>query len=353
MTAKEPSWWYRPRRSWQALALSPISMLYGALARRRIQKPSAYEAQCPVICVGNFTAGGTGKTPLSIALAEMVRACGREPVFLTRGYGGSAHGPLIVDAHTSNTDLVGDEPLLLARVAPTVVSRRRDVGARYIEQSFSPEAVIIMDDGLQNPTLAKTLSIAIVDARRRFGNAMCLPSGPLRAPLAAQVSKVNVVVMSGEASPPELQDATRQLRGVFTGLILRAHIEGTTDVKWLNGARVVAFAGIANPDRFFDLVTKAGAQIVARSVYPDHHAFTEADADALLALADAHHARLITTEKDFVRLYGAQGRRGALREMALTVPIVMRLADDDHDKLAAILAETLAKRPNHRAVREP
>ncbi len=341
MSAQEPSWWYRPRRSWQALALSPAATLYGVLARRRMDRVHAYAPKVPVLCVGNFTAGGTGKTPLSIVLSSIVRALGREPVFLTRGYGGTAIGPMLVDAHASNAAEVGDEPLLLARAAPTVVARSRDNGARFIERTFSSDAVIIMDDGLQNPSLRKTLSIAIVDARRRFGNRMCLPSGPLRAPLAVQASKVDVVILNGEASQQELAETRQQIAHVFQGPVLRARVAGACDFKWLKGARVVAFAGIANPDRFFDLLAAAGATIVARQVYPDHHLFTDADAGAVLALAETHQARLVTTEKDFVRLHGTHGSRGALREKTLTVPITMQLEDSDLETLSARVAAAL------------
>lgn len=346
MTAKEPSWWYRPRGSWQALALSPAAMLYGTLARRRMGRAHAYAPKVPVLCVGNFTAGGTGKTPLCIVLSNVVRTLGREPVFLTRGYGGTAIGPMLVDAHTSNAAEVGDEPLLLARAAPTVVARNRENGARFIEANFSSDAVIIMDDGLQNPALRKTLSIAIVDARRRFGNRMCLPAGPLRAPLAVQVSKVDVVILNGEASQRELAETRQQIARVFQGPVLRARVAGACDFKWLKGARVVAYAGIANPNRFFDLIGTAGATIAARQVYPDHHPFTDADARTLLALAETHQARLVTTEKDFVRLYGTDGSRGALREKTLTVPITMHLEDSGLETLSTRVAEALGTAQN-------
>ncbi|MCB1483477.1 MAG: tetraacyldisaccharide 4'-kinase [Hyphomicrobiaceae bacterium] len=341
MSTNEPSWWYRPRRGWQALVLSPATRIYGAIAGRRMARAPNYTSKLPVLCVGNFTAGGTGKTPLSIALAEIVTGLGREPVFVTRGYGGSATGPLLVDAHASNATQVGDEPLLLARAAPTVLARNRADGARFIERSFSSNAVIIMDDGLQNPSLRKLLSVALVDARRRFGNRMCLPSGPLRAPLTQQMSKVDLVILNGEASDQELTQARHEIGDVFSGTVLRARVAGAGDFKWLNGARVVAFAGIANPDRFFTLLQSAGAQIEARQTYRDHHHFTDADADALLALAETHRARLVTTEKDFVRLYGADGSRGVLRENTLTVPITLQFSDDDLAALSARVEQAL------------
>lgn len=324
-------------RGWQARALSPAATLYGALAGRRMNSRPAYAPGVPVLCVGNFTAGGTGKTPLSLALANIVRALGREPVFLTRGYGGTAAGPLLVDAHASNAAQVGDEPLLLARAAPTVVARKRGEGARFIERMSARNAVIIMDDGLQNPALHKALSIAIVDARRGFGNGMCLPAGPLRAPLATQMSKVDVVILNGEADTSELEETRQQIARVFQGPVLRARVAGADDFKWLNGARAVAFAGIANPNRFFELLTKAGADIAARKVYGDHHPFTEADAACLLALAEMHRARLVTTEKDFVRLYGAGGKLGELREKTLTVAITMQLERGELEALTALI----------------
>lgn len=341
MPIEEPYWWYGPRWSWQSALLAPAAFIYGRISRRRVEQPPAYRSKFPVLCVGNFTAGGTGKTPLSIALADMVRELGREPVFLTRGYGGSAHGPLIVDVHTSTAAETGDEPLLLARAAPTVVARDRVAGVQIIEKKFSAGTVVIMDDGLQNPALAKSFTIAVVDVARRFGNRHCLPAGPLRAPLDAQLPRADAVVINGDADAITETKALRDVTGFFGGLILRARVAPAGDLKWLNGARVLAYAGIANPRRFFQLLEAQGAQLTARRTFPDHHSFSDAEASELLKEAETLGARLVTTEKDFVRLHGTTGPRGALRDMSLTLPVTATFPAKDQTALIQRLTSIL------------
>lgn len=335
MPIDEPYWWYGPRWSWQSVVLAPAAAIYGRIARKRIETPPLYRSKLPVLCVGNFTAGGTGKTPLSIALAEIVQQLGYEPVFLTRGYGGREKGPLLVDAHHSTAMETGDEPLLLARVAPTMVARDRVAGIKAIEEKFSSRAAVIMDDGLQNPALAKSLTIAVVDVRRRFGNRMCLPAGPLRAPLAAQLPRADAIVLTGHSDDDTERRARQEFGGAFKGLVLRSQVAPAGDLKWLSGCNVLAFAGIANPGRFFDLIEGHGARIVARRTFPDHHAFTEADASALLKQAEAVGARLVTTEKDFVRFYGMGGAGGDLRDRTMTVPVTMVFPEADLERLEA------------------
>ena len=180
------------------------------MARLRRAKP--YRPLIPVICVGNFTAGGSGKTPLAILLARIVSGLGREPWFLSRGYGGTLKGPLRVEPATHSADEVGDEPLLLARHAPTIIAQDRRRGAEAIEASASQDGVIIMDDGLQNPALAKNLSIAVVDTDRGFGNGYVIPAGPLRAPLAAQIGLAGLIVITGRRPSGEPPLATKSAR---------------------------------------------------------------------------------------------------------------------------------------------
>ena len=198
MPLNEPSWWYEAegRMTWQAWLLSPVSKLYGWIARRRMLRYDGLKVSLPVICVGNFTAGGTGKTPLACWIADRTKGHGARPVFLTRGYGGSLSGPVWVstDHHTAHD--VGDEPLLLVRHAPVMVAANRAEGAAAIGGSDQNFDVIIMDDGLQNPSLEKDLSIAIVDGVRGFGNGCVIPAGPLRAPLKSQIAGVHAVVVN-------------------------------------------------------------------------------------------------------------------------------------------------------------
>lgn len=323
------------------MLLAPVASVYGRIAGRRVEQPPTYRSHLPVLCVGNFTAGGTGKTPLSIALADMVRELGREPVFLTRGYGGSAHGPLIVDVHTSTAAETGDEPLLLARAAPTVVARDRVAGIHTIEKKFPGNTVVIMDDGLQNPALAKSFTIAVVDVMRRFGNRHCLPAGPLRAPLKAQLPRADAIVINGDADTVTESKALADVTQVFGGLILRARVAPAGDLKWLNNAGVLAYAGIANPARFFRLLEAQGARLIGRRTFSDHHTFTDAEASELLKDAEAIGARLVTTEKDFVRLHGTTGPRGELRDISLTLPVIAVFPAKDQAVLVRKLAAVL------------
>ncbi|MEQ1719360.1 MAG: tetraacyldisaccharide 4'-kinase [Hyphomicrobium sp.] len=339
MPIEEPHWWYKNRHAWQSLALAPVGSLYGMVSARRMAQGPRYVSKFPVLCAGNVTVGGTGKTPLSVALADIVRELGFEPVFLTRGYGGSDVGPLAVDTHSATAAQVGDEPLLLARAAATIVARDRVQGAKLIEKTFGARTIIIMDDGLQNPALAKDFSVLVVDVKRRFGNGRCLPAGPLRVPLANQLPRIGAVLLNGSATPDEAAKAEAMISAAYSGPILRGEAAPAGDLKWLKGASVLAYAGIANPGRFFALLEREGARILAQRTFTDHHVFTHAEAEALLAEAGTLNARLVTTEKDFVRLYGAQGSLATLRDQSLTLPIVLHLPDDGHERLAALVLQ--------------
>lgn len=324
----EPSWWYAPERRWQATALRPVAAVVGALAVRRYRRGRHYRCRLPVICVGNFTAGGSGKTPFALALADTVRQLGREPWFLSRGYGGRLAGPVLVSgAHTSGD--VGDEPLLLAVRAQTVVARDRAEGAQFIEARAPDDAVIIMDDGLQNPSLVKDLAIAVVDRRRGVGNGLVIPAGPLRAPLRFQAGLVDLVAASGPEGASDIdtgagRDAGRDLAetlGEIGAPVVRATTIGARSNGWVGGQRVLAYAGIANPQRFFDLVLSSGGVLAETRVFADHHAYGEADARALLAGARAQRAQLVTTEKDLVRLAAGSGAIGDLKDASRTLGI--------------------------------
>src|SRR5215212_7721809 len=232
-------WWGNPGIA--AALLSPIGVVYGAVAARRLAQPGA-RAGVPVICVGNPTVGGAGKTPTAIAIARMLISAGEKPMFLTRGYGGSLAGPVMVQAEHSGRE-VGDEPLLLARVSPTIVARDRAAGARHAEAAGA--SVIVMDDGFQNRSLAKDLSILVIDGTRGIGNARVLPAGPLRAPLGPQLDRADALLIVGEitgAAP--LVDAARGRRlPLFHGK-LEADRETVASVA---GTKVLAFAGIGDP----------------------------------------------------------------------------------------------------------
>jgi tetraacyldisaccharide 4'-kinase len=343
----EPGWWYAEEPGTLARLLAPVARLYGNLAERRFRRCQPYRSRYPVICVGNFTAGGTGKTPLAIHIARLLQAHGAKPVFLTRGYGGRERGPEWVENTAGAAWRFGDEPLLLAGIAPTVVARDRKSGVRMIENSGRSVSAVIMDDGLQNPALVKDLSIAVVDGRRGLGNGEVIPAGPLRARLTFQVGLVDAILVR-EPRGDDYDDTNRAehdihrlLRHAFPGPVLAARAVARDDTAWLAGAKVVAFAGIANPERFFALAESLGAHVAARVAFADHHRFTRADAERLVRLAQENEALLVTTEKDWVRLTGDDKPHEDLLQR--TRPLGIELAlDARNSKRLASLVETAA-----------
>lgn len=345
MPLSEPSWWYGPDTSVASSLLRPAAAVYGWVAGRRMQRTDGYRCNRPVICVGNLTAGGTGKTPLSLRLASEIRALGASPVFLTRGYGGREVGPIWVDPSVHGASEVGDEALLLAKVAPTVLSRRRDTGAQCIEAAGPADAVIIMDDGLQNPQLQKDLSIAVVDGLRGIGNGRVIPAGPLRAHLDLQLGHVDAIVINTADRCTGSAETTWQTLGPAANMLPRFHAspEPTGDVEWLRGARVIAFAGIANPERFFRLIERLGAELLVTRVFRDHEPMTPEAARELLGAAQGHNARLVTTTKDLARLVGNDPEALAVHAYGVEV----RLEFDERDMMAlrSMLASSLSREP--------
>jgi tetraacyldisaccharide 4'-kinase len=265
----------------------------------------------PVICIGNLTAGGSGKTPVAIAIAQMLIARGRTVFFLTRGYGGKAKGPLCVTGD-ENAAHVGDEALLLARTAPVIVAADRAAGAKRARREGAD--VIVMDDGHQNFSLHKNLSLVVVDGQAGFGNRRMIPAGPLREPVAQGLARADAVIVMGDGDPG--------LEG-FAGRLLRAHL--AVDAAPLAGQPVFAFAGIGRPQKFFDSLATAGVQLMGARAFADHHPYSAAEIAALKATG----LPLVTTEKDWVRLSPAQ------RAGIAAVPATARF--DDPASLAGLL----------------
>lgn len=314
--SEAPTFWYsRPGlASW---ALSPAALAYGAVTGRRMSAKAAYRACVPVICIGNFIAGGAGKTPTAIALAKVARAQGHEPGFLSRGYGGTVSGAHRVDRHSDTARMVGDEALLLAAHGATVVSSDRVTGAKALE--LAGVSLIIMDDGFQNPFLHKDFTLAVVDSTRAIGNGFVHPAGPLRAPLRTQLARASAVLIVGKSqgSVAVVRQAARMAKPVITGLL-----QVPNPTRW-SGVKVLAYCGIGDPDKFFRSLEAVGATIVNRSVFPDHHPYSAAECDALLQQAADLNAALATTEKDKVRLAGAGERHTQLHEQSFALPIEM------------------------------
>jgi tetraacyldisaccharide 4'-kinase len=316
---RAPEFWQRNDRVARALTalLTPIGWLYGASVAWRARNTRPFRAQAKVICVGNLTAGGSGKTPIAIAVAQALAGQGFKVMFLSRGYGGRARGPMLVDPDVHDAGDVGDEPLLLAGAAQVVVARDRQEGAEFAD-SFAPD-FIVMDDGHQNFALEKDLSFVVVDAATGFGNGRMLPAGPLREPVAQGLKRADAVILVGEGTPR---------LGAWAGPMLRARLEPKAG-ETFKGRRVVAFAGIAQPGKFLASLEASGADIVESVPFGDHHAYSAAQIARLKAKARANDAGLVTTEKDFVRLTKSE------REGIDVLPVAARF--DDLDALAALL----------------
>jgi tetraacyldisaccharide 4'-kinase len=328
-----PAFWWHARPSALARLLQPVSAIYGAITARRMARAAKGRIDAPVICIGNFVAGGTGKTPFALALADLLAQQGRKPAFLLRGYGGRERGPLLVDPARHTARDVGDEALLLADRAPTVIARDRVAGARLAERHGD---IMLMDDGFQNPDLEKTVSLVLVDGETGTGNGLSLPSGPLRAPLPRQMAFAGALVGIGAGAAGARVLALGEARGLpvfHATLAARAPAD-------LAGSRALVFAGIGRPEKVFRSARDAGLKVVATRSFGDHHRYGEADAGALLAEAEALDAQLVTTGKDRARLAGTTTPAlGALASRARVLEVEMRL--EDPEALVAFLDDAI------------
>jgi tetraacyldisaccharide 4'-kinase len=330
---RDPSFWWR-RAGPAARLLAPLAAVYGAAAAARLQRPGQRLGR-PVICIGNFTVGGAGKTPAALAVARMLLTQGERPFFLSRGYGGKLAGPLQVDPARHRADDVGDEPLLLVRIAPTIVARARVAGATMAVAAGA--GVIVMDDGFQNPSLAKDFSILVVDGRRGIGNGRVLPAGPLRAPLSAQLARAHALVVIGTAAGDAGVTEAAAVREIPTFTAELAPDQSS--IAALRRDRVLAFAGIGDPEKFFRTLTAAGIAVVATRSFPDHHRYTSAQAQALRADAERGGLTLVTTEKDLARLTGDQALAD-LAAQACVLPVALAFADEE--KFRSLLLQRIA-----------
>ena len=320
---REPAFWWRAGRTGGAASLlAPLAAAYGAVSAARLNRRGR-RAEIPVVCVGNLTVGGAGKTPVALAAARMLAAAGERPVFLSRGYGGALAGPLTVDPARHRAADVGDESLLLARAAPAVVARARVAGAAVAVTAGG--SVIVMDDGFQNPSLVKDVSLLVVDARRGIGNGRVIPAGPLRAPLAAQLTRADALVVVGTgAGATDVVAAARVRQMPVFSATLRPD---AAVIAALHGTRVLAFAGIGDPEKFFATLADAGVAVAATRAFPDHHRYTRAQATSLCREADSAGLVLVTTEKDLARLIGDDAT-APLAARARALPVVLSFADE-------------------------
>lgn len=326
----EPAFWHRPS-SLTSRLLTPLAALYGAIAARRMARPGV-DAGVPVICVGNYHTGGAGKTPTVLALVKLLRELGETPFVLSRGYGGSLPGPLRVDAARHSAAEVGDEPLMMAAHVPVVIARDRLAGAKLARGDGA--SLIVMDDGFQNPALRKDFSLIVVGGGRGLGNGRVFPAGPLRAPLAPQLARTDALLVIGEGDAAANVKHALAARGVP---VFHARVTPDAEtVAALLGKRVLAFAGIGDPGRFFHTLRSHGIEVAAERRFPDHHRFTKDELWALRAEATRDGLALVTTEKDFSRL---SGDLSSLAEGIMPLPVTLRL--DDEARLRELIAAKL------------
>jgi len=310
------------------LLLSPFSALYAGATARRMARPG-WQAPVPVICCGNATAGGAGKTTVALDIGQRLANRGVASHFLLRGYGGTLKGPVRVDPAIHDSTAVGDEALLLAELRPTWVSGNRGAGAQAAVAAGAQ--TIVMDDGLQNPGLAKDLSLLVVDGAYGFGNGRIIPAGPLREPVAAAAARCRAAVLIGE-------DEAGVLAQLPPGLpVLRARLVAGPEAAMLAGQPVFAFCGIASPRKFFATLQEAGAILAGRESFADHYPFDNGDMQALLAQAESLRALPVTTKKDFVRIPPAFRSR-------VTV-VTVRLAWQEPAEIESLLDPLAARVP--------
>jgi tetraacyldisaccharide 4'-kinase len=320
---RQPAFWQHGRGGLTALALSPVATLVGRATARRVAQPG-FAAPVPVICCGNATVGGAGKTIVASELAARLLAHGVRVALLTRGFGGKSRGLLRVDPARHRAADVGDEALLLAALAPTFVCADRAAAARAAVAAGAQ--ALIMDDGMQNPGLVKTLSLLVVDGATGFGNGRVLPAGPLRETVAACAARAGAAVLIG----PDRTGARALLPPTLP--VLCATLRPAPGIDALRGLRVLAFAGIGHPDKFFAMLAHAGVVLAATEAFGDHHHYSETEVGRLIRRAASLDAVPVTTPKDHVRL-GAE-------QAGLVTAIGVSLAWDDEAAVEALLART-------------
>lgn len=334
MVSQAPPFWWE-KAGWQAYALSPISYLYGKVAGMRMRNSNRDSVPVPVICVGNFTVGGAGKTPTSIAMARAAIAMGLKPGFLSRGYGGTLDVTTLVDINQHKASDVGDEPLLLAREATTVISRKRIDGARKLVDVGVN--LIIMDDGFQSARLVLDYALLVVDTNRGIGNGHLIPGGPVRAPLGEQLLQTSAVLKVGVGSAADelVRICARAGKQIFVSGVKPRLIDG------FSGKRVLAFAGIADPTKFYRTAKELGADVVIEKSFPDHHYFKDEEIRDLLLIAKQHDLEFATTAKDAVRLSG-QGDK-ALELLNKSTIVEIDMVFDSPDALSTIINTAIDK----------
>lgn len=320
---RAPAFWYR--NDAVSTLLAPLGWLWSVGAAIRASRSPRHRAPIPVVCIGNLSVGGAGKTPIAESIAQMIPGAH----FLSKGYGGKEEGPLRVDPGRHGYQQVGDEPLMLAEVAPTWIAKDRVAGAEAAAAGGA--SCLVMDDGFQDPGLAKDISILVVDGAVGFGNGHCMPAGPLREPVEQGLKRADAVVILGE-------DKHNIAGRVAPTPVLRAWLEPEAEATVLHGRKVVAFAGIGRPAKFFHTIESLGAQLVEAYAFPDHYPFHPNEIGELQVAAKNHNAFLVTTGKDYIRVPATMRDQIGVVQMDVTW--------DNEQTLLAVLEPALGKRPH-------
>jgi tetraacyldisaccharide 4'-kinase len=332
-TSEAPPFWWEPA-DWRGRLLRPASWIYGRVATNRLKNGPREKLDVPVFCVGNFTVGGSGKTPVVIAIAEAARALGQRPGILSRGYGADIKGARLVDAAHDSAQSAGDEPLLLARHTPVAVGPDRVRGASLLtEQGVD---FIIMDDGFQSARLHMDFALIVVDAHRGLGNGQIIPGGPLRAPMIEQIRYCDALLVmgDGDGAAEAIRYAARAAKPIRRGRL------ETHPVPGLEGRKVLAFAGIGDPEKFFRSVAAAGAELTDARPFADHHPYSDAELMELGSEAASRNLTLVTTEKDAARL--VHGTSVAREFLARITVLPVAAIFSEPDMAASLIRETLS-----------
>ena len=331
---REPAFWYGPP-SWISRLLAPLGAIYGAITAQRMARTGT-RAEIPVLCIGNYHVGGAGKKPTTLALVKLLHDLGEQPFVVSRGYGGALSGPVRVDQAGHTAADVGDEPLMMAARVPVIVSRDRVAGAALARSQGA--SVVLLDDGFQNPALIKDVSLIVIDASRGIGNGCVFPAGPLRAPLPPQIVRTDALVVIGVGDAAD--DIARSV-AISGASVLRARlVPDSVSLDRLRGQRVLAFAGIGDPARFFATLRASGVDVIEERIFADHHPFTLDEIERLISTAAAKSLVLVTTEKDMARIRSdvrLQKHADTIAAFAVT------LAFDDETTLRDFVTARLAQ----------
>ena len=324
-----PEFWYKKDliSKFKTLLLLPFSIIWILLSLIKRNFVKRYKSHLKVICIGNLSIGGTGKTPFSIQTYKILEILGYKPVFLTRGYRGLTKGPILVNKSHNHKD-VGDEALLLSKVGTTIVSSNRCIGAKYIENLKKNYDIIIMDDGLQNYQLEQDIKLLLIDKKLLFGNGYCIPAGPLRQTITQGLKKIDAIIFTGDG---DTKDINLNFINNIQNFDTKLEIKNTFKTKQNN---FLAFCALGNPIKFFNTLKKNNFKIVLTKSFPDHYEYKNKDINTLKEEADNRNLKLITTEKDYVKIDDKENEISVL-------PIEINFSKADGNKFKSFLKEKI------------